>query len=125
QGVPPSVEKADFRPSTAFKEERAETKIVRNSSDILQGGTKPRTDLAIEQHDAEGFGENERGITNLREATCGSLAEPSQPTQRRSLEQAGAVGAPSRMSIEPMIGDTERAGRPADGARTKHSPQST
>lgn len=54
QGVPPSAETAEFRPSTTFKEERAEAKIVHKSSDILPGGTKPRADLAIEQHDAEG-----------------------------------------------------------------------
>lgn len=54
QGVPPSVETLEVRPNTAFKEERAETKIVRKSCDTLPGGTKPRTDLAIEQYDAEG-----------------------------------------------------------------------
>ncbi|CAB1106654.1 unnamed protein product [Ectocarpus sp. CCAP 1310/34] len=121
QGVRPSVETAEFRPSTSCKEEKAEAKVVHKPSDFLPGGTKPRADLAIEQHDAEGFGENERGITNLREATSGSLLEPAHPEQRRFLEQGGAVGVPSRISIEPMTGETERAGRRADGARTEHS----
>ncbi|CAM9972115.1 unnamed protein product [Ectocarpus sp. 4 AP-2014] len=127
QGERPSVETAEFRPSTTFKEERAEAKIVHKSSDILPGGTKPRADLAIEQHDAEGFGEDEREITNLREATSGSWLEPAHSEQRRFLEQGGAVGAPSRMSIEPLTGETKRAGRRADGARTEHSlfPEST
>lgn len=55
------------------------------------------------------------------------MPEPAHPEQRKFLEQGGAVGAPSRMSIEPMTGETERAGRCADGARTEHSlfPEST